>query len=56
VTNPDIHISYRETRDGRVWFFDSTDVKDLLGDYALLGKVKELLYNSYKEFTGGELL
>jgi len=56
VTNPDIHISYRETRDGRVWFFDSTDVKELLGDYALLGKVKELLYNSYKEFTGGELL
>ncbi len=56
VTNPDVHFYYKETRNGDVWTFDSEDIKDLLGDYALLGKVKELLYNNYKEFTGGELL
>jgi len=56
VTNPNIHLFYKETRNGNVWIFDSEEIRDLLGDYTLLGKVKELLYNNYKEFTGGELI
>lgn len=56
ATNPNIHLFYKETRNGNVWIFDSEEIRDLLGDYALLGKVKELLYNNYKEFTGGELI
>ncbi|MBC7321411.1 ATP-binding protein [bacterium] len=56
ATNPQVWIIYRETRNGKTWEFDSKEVEGLLGDYTWLGKIKEVLYNSYKEFTGGELI
>lgn len=56
IMNAGIRVIYSERRDGKVWSFDSDQIKDLLEDYSLLGKVKELLYNSYKDFTGGELI
>lgn len=56
VTNSQVLIVYRETRNGKTWEFNSKDVEELLGDYTWLGKIKEVLYNSYKEFTGGELI
>ncbi len=56
LTNPQVWIIYRETRNGKAWEFNSKDVEGLLEDYAWLGKIKEVLYNSYKEFTGGELI
>ncbi|MCX7796857.1 MAG: ATP-binding protein [bacterium] len=56
ATNPCVWIVYRETRNGKSWEFNSKEVEELLGDYAWLGKIKEVLYNSYKEFTGGELI
>lgn len=56
VTNPQVWIIYREVRNGKAWEFNSKDVEGLLEDYSWLGKIKEVLYNSYKEFTGGELI
>lgn len=56
IMNTEIQITYLERRDGKVWSFDSNEIREFLEDYSLLGKLKEVLYNSYKDFTGGELI
>lgn len=56
IISDEVRIVYRERRGQKVWSFDSQEFKDFLTDYSLLGKIKELLYNSYKDFTGGEQL
>jgi len=49
------HIFYRETRNGKEWMFDSSEIMGI-SDLVFLKQVKDILYNSYKEFTGGELI
>ena len=56
MINTEVRITYVEKRDDKVWSFDSDQIKDFLTDYSLLGKIKEILYNSYKDFIGGELI
>jgi anti-sigma regulatory factor (Ser/Thr protein kinase) len=55
MTAQDTRFIYRETRDNKEWIFDSAEVTGI-SDPVFLKQVKDMLYNSYKEFTGGELI
>jgi len=55
MTSIDVRFVYRETRNGKEWIFDSSEIMGI-SDPVFLKQVKDMLYNSYKEFTGGELI
>ncbi len=55
VAANDMRFLYREKRDDNEWVFDSADVIGV-SDPVSLKQIGDVLYNSYKEFTGGELI